>query len=162
MTEAIDALELKTRVAGILNHWPVAGLAVGVVRGGSLAWFHGHGVADIESGTPIGQDTVEPGTRWAYSNHGFATLGQIVADASGFPLGHYLRERVFGPSRHGKLRPGPVWAGAAPPGHRVRAGLARAQGGHRPRDGDSWRRLGLLHHQRHGPLRRGTAVRRRQ
>ena len=47
MTEAIDALELKTRVAGILNHWPVAGLAVGVVRGGSLAWFHGHGVADI-------------------------------------------------------------------------------------------------------------------
>ena len=58
MTEAIDALELKTRVAGILNHWPVAGLAVGVVRGGSLAWFHGHGVADIESGTPVDQDTV--------------------------------------------------------------------------------------------------------
>ena len=58
MTEAIDALELKTRVAGILNHWPVAGLAVGVVRDGSLAWFHGHGVADIEPGTPVDQDTV--------------------------------------------------------------------------------------------------------
>jgi CubicO group peptidase (beta-lactamase class C family) len=40
---------------------------------------------------------VEPGTRWAYSNHGFATLGQIVEDVSGLPLDRYLRERVFGP-----------------------------------------------------------------
>ncbi len=34
---------------------------------------------------------------WAYSNHGFATLGQIVEDVSGLPLDRYLRERVFGP-----------------------------------------------------------------
>jgi CubicO group peptidase (beta-lactamase class C family) len=40
---------------------------------------------------------VEPGTRWAYSNHGFATLGQVVEDVSGIPLDRYLRERVFGP-----------------------------------------------------------------
>jgi len=39
----------------------------------------------------------EPGTKWAYSNHGFATLGQIVEDVSGLPLDRYLRERVFGP-----------------------------------------------------------------
>jgi CubicO group peptidase (beta-lactamase class C family) len=197
VTASIDELELKTRVAEVLNRWPVAGLAVGVVRDGSLAWFHGHGVADIESGTPVGEDTVfridsitktitaiavmqlqerglvdldtpasdylrayrlipakasfrpatlrhllthtagvravrkpsdllrpalgwgapvgrpapslaeyyrgglhvdvEPGTRWAYSNHGFATLGQIVEDVSGIALGRYLRERVFSP-----------------------------------------------------------------
>jgi CubicO group peptidase (beta-lactamase class C family) len=30
---------------------------------------------------------VEPGTKWAYSNHGFTTLGQIVEDASGLPFG---------------------------------------------------------------------------
>jgi CubicO group peptidase (beta-lactamase class C family) len=193
----IHALDMKTKVGEVLNLWPTAGLAVGVVGDGSLAWFHGHGVADIASGTPIDEDTVfrigsitktftaiaviqlweqglvdldapandylrayrlipaktsfrpttlrhllthtagvravrtpsdlprptlgwgtrvgrpvpslaeyyrgglhvdvEPGTRWAYSNHGFATLGQIVEDVSGLPLDRYLRERVFGP-----------------------------------------------------------------
>jgi len=39
----------------------------------------------------------EPGTRWAYTNHGFATLGQIVEDVSGLPLALYLQERVFKP-----------------------------------------------------------------
>lgn len=40
---------------------------------------------------------VEPGTKWAYSNHGFATLGQIVEDVSGLPFGTYLREHIFVP-----------------------------------------------------------------
>jgi Beta-lactamase len=58
MIAAVDEPGLETTVAEVLNRWPVAGLAVGVVRDGSLAWFHGHGVADIESGTPVGRDTV--------------------------------------------------------------------------------------------------------
>jgi CubicO group peptidase (beta-lactamase class C family) len=40
---------------------------------------------------------VEPGTAFAYTNHGFATLGQIVEDVSGMPLDRYLREHVFVP-----------------------------------------------------------------
>jgi CubicO group peptidase (beta-lactamase class C family) len=40
---------------------------------------------------------VEPGTIWAYTDHGFATLGQIVEDVSGQPLDLYLRENVFDP-----------------------------------------------------------------
>jgi CubicO group peptidase (beta-lactamase class C family) len=55
---SIDERELRTRVTEILNRWPAAGLAVGVVRDGSLAWFHSHGVADIASNTPVGEDTV--------------------------------------------------------------------------------------------------------
>jgi CubicO group peptidase (beta-lactamase class C family) len=39
----------------------------------------------------------ESGSKWAYSNHGFATLVQIVEDVSGIPFDRYLRERVFGP-----------------------------------------------------------------
>jgi CubicO group peptidase (beta-lactamase class C family) len=39
----------------------------------------------------------EPGTAFAYSNHGFATVGQIVEDVSGIPLARYLRECVFEP-----------------------------------------------------------------
>ncbi|MGY1729729.1 serine hydrolase domain-containing protein [Geodermatophilus sp. SYSU D01062] len=40
---------------------------------------------------------VQPGTRWAYSNHGFAVLGQLVEDVSGEALDRYLREHVFRP-----------------------------------------------------------------
>ena len=39
----------------------------------------------------------EPGTRFAYTNHGFATLGQLVEDVTGTPLDHHLRERIFKP-----------------------------------------------------------------
>jgi CubicO group peptidase (beta-lactamase class C family) len=201
----VDEFEMKERVNEILNRWPTVGLAVGVVRNGSLEFFHGHGLADIESKTPITEDTVfriasitktftaiavmqlweqglvdldapandylraykliparasfrpatvrhllthtagipevvyasdllhpgwgpfgarpavhsvkvgepmpslaeyyhgglrlvvEPGSAFAYSNHGFATLGQIVEDVSGMPLEHYLREHIFEP-----------------------------------------------------------------
>jgi CubicO group peptidase (beta-lactamase class C family) len=40
---------------------------------------------------------VEPGSAFAYSNHGYATLGQIVEDVSGIPLGRYFGERIFEP-----------------------------------------------------------------
>ncbi len=39
----------------------------------------------------------QPGTRHTYSNHGFATLGQIIEDVTGQPLGHVFRDRIFGP-----------------------------------------------------------------
>ena len=194
----VDQVEMSARVGQILNRWPAVGLAVGVVRNGSLEFFHGHGLADIASETPITEETVfrvgsitktftaiavmqlweqglldldapandylsayrlmpvkesfrpatvrhllthtagirevlhrsgllrmrdlgetvklgrpvpslaeyyrgglrvdaEPGTRFMYTNHGFATLGQIVAEVSGTPLDRYLREHVFEP-----------------------------------------------------------------
>ncbi|HET7928061.1 MAG TPA: serine hydrolase, partial [Actinomycetota bacterium] len=40
---------------------------------------------------------VEPGTAFAYTNHGFATLGQIVEDVSGEALDRYFREHIFEP-----------------------------------------------------------------
>jgi CubicO group peptidase (beta-lactamase class C family) len=39
----------------------------------------------------------EPGTRHTYSNHGFATLGQIVEDVTGQLLSRHFREHIFGP-----------------------------------------------------------------
>jgi CubicO group peptidase (beta-lactamase class C family) len=39
----------------------------------------------------------EPGSAFAYCNHGFATLGQMVEDISGVPLERYFRERIFEP-----------------------------------------------------------------
>jgi CubicO group peptidase (beta-lactamase class C family) len=194
----LDGLALKAQVGEILNRWPAVGLAVGVVRNGALEFFHGHGLADIASNTPVTEDTVfriasitktftaiavmqlweqgsidldapaneylrayklvpakaawrpatvrhllthtagirevlhpsgllrprdlgetvklgrpvpslaeyyrgglrvdaEPGSRFTYTDHGFATLGQIVEDVSGLPLDRYLREHVFQP-----------------------------------------------------------------
>jgi CubicO group peptidase (beta-lactamase class C family) len=40
---------------------------------------------------------VAPGTKWMYSNHGFATLGQIVEDVTGEPFVRYLQAHVFAP-----------------------------------------------------------------
>lgn len=40
---------------------------------------------------------VEPGSRFVYTDHDFATLGQIVEDVSGMPLDRYLRDHVFEP-----------------------------------------------------------------
>lgn len=206
---------LQRRIDEILNRRPAVGLAIGVVRDGSLTHFHGRGLADIASNTPITEDTVfrigsvtklftaiavmqlveqglvdldapatdclrayklipaqagwkpatlrsllthtagipevrgvadllhsdltpsggrpgvlsvkvgapmpslaayyrkglsivvEPGTAFAYTNHGFATLGQIVEDLSGLPLDRYFRERIFEPlgMAHTDVRP---------------------------------------------------------
>jgi CubicO group peptidase (beta-lactamase class C family) len=194
----IDVFAIKGKIDEILNRWPAVGLAVGVVRDGGLESFFGHGIADIQSTTPVTEDTVfrigsitktftavavmqleeqglidldasandylrgfrlvpakaswrpatvrhllthtagvpewlhpsrmiksgwfaesfsleehvptlaeyyqgglrlavEPGTIWAYTDHGFATLGQIVEDVSGQPLHSYFRERIFEP-----------------------------------------------------------------
>ena len=194
----VNVSELTGRVDEILNRHPAVGLAVGVVRNGSLEYFHAQGLANIASKTPITEDTVfriasitktitaiavmqlwerglvdldapandylhafklvpakasfrpatvrhllthtagipqvlhlsdwlfperresfkigraptlaeyyrdrgglhpvvEPGTTFAYGDHTFGTLGQIIEDVSGMPLDHYFRERIFDP-----------------------------------------------------------------
>jgi hypothetical protein len=40
---------------------------------------------------------VRPGIKWAYSNHAFNTLGQLVEDISGESFAEYMRRQVFEP-----------------------------------------------------------------
>ena len=54
----IDRPDMEARVRRILSRWPAVGLAVGVVRDGRLDFFHGHGLADVASATPVTEDTV--------------------------------------------------------------------------------------------------------
>jgi len=54
----IDDAALAARVAEVLDRWPSAGLAAGVIRGGHMEWFAGHGVADAGSKEPVTPDTV--------------------------------------------------------------------------------------------------------
>jgi CubicO group peptidase (beta-lactamase class C family) len=225
----VDEFGMKAKAGEILNRRPAVGLAVGVVRNGDLEFFHGHGLADIASNTPITEDTVfriasitktftavavmqlweqgsvdldapaneylrayklvpakagfrpvtvrhllthtagirevlhpsgllklrdlgetvqlgrpvpslaeyyrgglcvdaEPGTRFTYTDHGFATLGQIVDDVSGVPLDRYLREHVFEPlgMAHTDLVRSVRVASRLATGYELRSGGARA------------------------------------
>jgi CubicO group peptidase (beta-lactamase class C family) len=38
---------------------------------------------------------VPPGSKWAYANHGYATIGQLVEDVSGQPFADYMRTQVL-------------------------------------------------------------------
>lgn len=40
---------------------------------------------------------VPPGSKWAYANHGFALLGEIVSRIEGAPLPSVMADRVFAP-----------------------------------------------------------------
>lgn len=54
----VSPATLTPRITAILNRHPAVGLAVAVVRNGSLELFEAHGFANIESRTPIAEDTV--------------------------------------------------------------------------------------------------------
>jgi CubicO group peptidase (beta-lactamase class C family) len=86
---------LLTHTAGI-GYWPrLTSLLRPGVGSGVQARRSGRSVADrYRHGLPV---EVEPGTKWVYSNHGFAALGQLVEDVSGQPLRLYLRRHVFEP-----------------------------------------------------------------
>jgi len=196
-SKPLDVEALRANVDAILGRHAAVGFALGVVRDGHLAFFHGHGFADLDQRTPITEDTVfriasisktftaiavmqlweqglidldapandylrsfrlvtadpgfrpatirhllthtagipevvrpldvlrpdwgdsiglgqpmpslaafyggsirletEPGTAFAYTNHAFAALGQIVEDVSGIPIDRDLRQRIFEP-----------------------------------------------------------------
>jgi CubicO group peptidase (beta-lactamase class C family) len=57
MTQVVQP-ETKARVSEILSRRPCVGLALGVVRDGSLELFSAHGLADIATRTPVTEDTV--------------------------------------------------------------------------------------------------------
>ena len=54
----VSSAALTPRITAILNRHPAVGLAVGVVRDGSLEFFEAHGFANVESRTPVDEDTV--------------------------------------------------------------------------------------------------------
>lgn len=83
--------------------WPTVGLAVGVVRGGHLESFRAHGVADIESGVPITEDTV---FRIASITKTLTAIAVMQLSEQGLvdldrPANDYLRSYRLVPARAG-------------------------------------------------------------
>jgi len=99
----VDQLELKARVEEILIRRPAVGLAVGVVRHGSLEFFQGHGVADIASSTPVTEDTV---FRIASITKTFTAIAVLQLCEQGLvdldaPANDYLRAYQLIPAKAG-------------------------------------------------------------
>ena len=95
--------ELRAWMDGILNLHPAVGLAVGIVRDGSLELFDGRGFADIASNRPVDADTVfrigsvtKPFTAVAVMQ--LHEQGLIDLDA---PAADYLRAYELIPARQG-------------------------------------------------------------
>ncbi|GAA4286434.1 serine hydrolase domain-containing protein [Georgenia daeguensis] len=97
-----DAAHRPATVRHLLTH--TGGISEQVPRSGLLRPNFGE---TVPAGQPLPtlaeyyrgalRLAAEPGTRFRYTDHGPATLGQLVADVSGTPLDRYLRERVFDP-----------------------------------------------------------------
>jgi CubicO group peptidase (beta-lactamase class C family) len=85
---------LLTHTAGI-GYWPRWSDLLRPGVGSGVSARSARPLAELlRRGLPV---EVEPGTKWAYSNHGFAALGQIVEDVTGEPFGRYLHHHVFEP-----------------------------------------------------------------
>jgi CubicO group peptidase (beta-lactamase class C family) len=67
---------------------PVIGL--GVPAGQPIPSLHDYYAHGLRS-------EVAPGTKWAYANHAFATVGQLIEDISGEPFNDYMHQHVFAP-----------------------------------------------------------------
>jgi CubicO group peptidase (beta-lactamase class C family) len=67
----------------------------------------------LEKGIPF---STPPGTRYEYSNYGFALLGRIVSKASGMPYREYLESRILVPLG---MRSTTLDAAAVPPAVRA-------------------------------------------
>ena len=94
---------MKARVNEILNRQPTVGFALGVVRDGRLEFFFQRGVADLQSNTPITEDTV---FRVASISKTFTAIavmqlwGQGLIDLDA-PANDYLRAFQLVPARAG-------------------------------------------------------------
>ncbi len=94
-TPPVTIRHLLTHTAGLgeLRRWsdlvrPTIGLASKLDRPlPSLTDFY----------APVLRTELAPGAKWAYANHGFAALGQLVEDIGGEPFAERLRTRIFAP-----------------------------------------------------------------
>jgi CubicO group peptidase (beta-lactamase class C family) len=94
LTAPITFLHLLTHTGGVgeLRRWtdlfrPTLGLTTSSHRPPTLREYY----------APELRTQIAPGCKWAYSNHGFAPLGQVIEDVSGQPFSEYILGHVFTP-----------------------------------------------------------------
>ncbi len=103
MSGVVQTEEIESAVHDIVSRYPAVGLAIGVVRNGSLEFFHGHGVADVGTRMPITEDTV---LRIASITKTFTAISVMQLYEKGLidldePVGGYLRAYRLVPASPG-------------------------------------------------------------
>src|SRR5262245_4247333 len=86
---------LLTHTSGIGEVPRVADLVSRKAWGAGEPGTAGADLAAIYRGT-LRPDSVT-GAKWAYANHGFAVLGQVVEDIAGRPFAEHMQEHLFDP-----------------------------------------------------------------
>ena len=147
---------LLTHTAGIGEVPRVSDLVRPKAWGMGKPGTAGADLAAIYRGT-LRPDSVA-GSKWAYANHGFAVLGQLVEDISGRPFAEHMLEQLFDPLGMASTE----YTRTDRTTGRVATGLPlvvrplqRAQG---LRLGAARARLGAVVAGRHGRLRRVAAA----
>ncbi len=102
----VDSAGIDRRIDELLNRHPAVGLAVGVVSGGRMVFFRGHGVSNVEACTPITEDTV---FRVASITKTFTAIAVMQLCEQGLvdldaPVNEYLRDFDLIPA-HSGFRP---------------------------------------------------------
>jgi CubicO group peptidase (beta-lactamase class C family) len=69
--------------------------------------------------------TFAPGTRWKYSNLGYALLGEVVAARSGMPFEKYVEKQILGPLGMSRTSVTPVQGAQTAVGYGRRQGTRR-------------------------------------
>jgi CubicO group peptidase (beta-lactamase class C family) len=96
-------------------------------------WSDSPGMPPPEERYPTGIEIeVDPGTKWAYANHGFGLLGDLLVQLEEKPLADLFRDRIFRPlamrdsdirdKPHHNLAPG-YHRAITDPEHRTRGGV---------------------------------------
>ena len=101
--QTLVEVDLDDRVGRMLNRHAAVGLAVGIVRDGTVTRFCGHGLADLATGRPVTEDTV---FRVASISKTFTAIAVMQLVEQGLvdldaPAGNYLRAYPLVPRNRG-------------------------------------------------------------
>ena len=93
--KSITVRELLNHTSGLVNYEDVMAAKYGNTPDEQIPQIKDAGVVDLmkqQKGTKF-----VPGTKWDYSNGGYAMLAMIVEKTSGKPFGQFLHDRIFAP-----------------------------------------------------------------
>ncbi len=92
---AVTLRHLLTHTAGIGEVPRLADLVSRTAMGSGAPNAPGADLAALYGGAL--RVEVPPGSKWAYANHGFAVLGEVVENVAAVPFAQYMRQRVLRP-----------------------------------------------------------------
>jgi CubicO group peptidase (beta-lactamase class C family) len=89
--QGLDGLTLRE----VMQRVRVPGVSIAVIRNFTIHWAKGYGVADVETGRPVRDDTMFQAFK--YSGGGFTIMQLALTDLVGDPFAQMMQTRVLAP-----------------------------------------------------------------